>query len=291
MQTLQSTPRQDSSARLSIPGASSSDAQTGLAVHGKAHTKNLSTLSILHLFPDLLNQIGDFHDVDEAENSNNANANNNINKTDNSDHSNNNNNNNNNDNSNGQSFMDSEHGKVNEGLSSNEDGKDKDKPQQQQLQQQQQQQQQQQLQQQQNNNETKPDKKIVLSDEHLYFDALSNDVWSFGVILLLVFGECAFLWMKPDGDKDPNYPYIMANLEDELRSVFHLPKKLSHSKSKKKKKKLLLMIFVPQDIRPTIKEIVEHPFFQNVCNNNDDNLPFSTPQLEMKTRPSKEDIH
>ncbi|ETO21282.1 hypothetical protein RFI_15920 [Reticulomyxa filosa] len=146
-----------------------------------------------------------------------------------------------------------------------------------------------------------------------YFDALSNDVWSFGVILLLVFGESAFLWMKPDGNFDPNFPFILSNLEDELRSVFHLPKNYA-TKSKKKKKslrnewvegklglllyffyccdfaELLLTIFVPEENRPTMEMVMEHPFFQHVDNmqSNESKTPFIQPQFANKSRKSNE---
>lgn len=99
------------------------------------------------------------------------------------------------------------------------------------------------------------------------FDPFASDVWSLGVIMVCSFSTTSFIWEKPD-PQDKHYKKAMNDLESVLGKSFDL----KSQKNKHVEKQLTLLtdlltkIFVSEDIRITMDEIVGHEFFDCVRN-------------------------
>eukprot|EP01083_Nonionella_stella_P005752 16595_1 len=105
------------------------------------------------------------------------------------------------------------------------------------------------------------------------FDAFSNDIWGLGVILMCCFSTQAFLWNAPD-KKTNAYIQTMNNITSKLEDVF----KIEEQTNAIIKKKLIALIdlltsiFVDEQNRIDIDEVLRHEFFENAIvepNHND----------------------
>ena len=99
------------------------------------------------------------------------------------------------------------------------------------------------------------------------FDAFSNDVWGLGIILLCCFSTESFLWMAPD-KKCKDYRKIMQNIPSTLKEAF----KIDMQQNESIKANLVLLtdllqkIFVEEECRIDIDEVLAHKFFSDSDN-------------------------
>ena len=98
------------------------------------------------------------------------------------------------------------------------------------------------------------------------FDPFSNDIWGLGVIIMCCFSTEAFLWNAPD-KKINSYKHTIKNLNDKL---YNDAFKINQQKNKNIKNLLILLIdllqkiFVEEQNRIDIDQVLKHEFFANI---------------------------